>query len=202
MQQQDIHRFLERYFRANDCEITETSAGRLVAKLTIDLDKELMNRPFYWHYVEKIGAEQHPAPLTFLTEKHGQGEGEFIHFGSPRLHQIFESAKKRSSFIRLYEENTGSESTYIPLSPWLNLNVKISYLCDRKKDVLLSLGLHLISGQIEERFIDNLKKRRLSPKLPDYCFPVTALIKPQSGLTRLKRFISKRIEQEDHSWAE
>ena len=50
MQQQEIHKFLERYFHANDCEIVENGPGYMTVQLTIELDKELMNRPFYWHY--------------------------------------------------------------------------------------------------------------------------------------------------------
>lgn len=46
MQQQEIHQFLERYFHANGCEIIENSPGHITVQLTIELDKELMNRPF------------------------------------------------------------------------------------------------------------------------------------------------------------
>ena len=27
----------------------------MTVQLTIEMDKELMNRPFYWHYLEKTG---------------------------------------------------------------------------------------------------------------------------------------------------
>ena len=53
MQQQEIHKFLERYFHANHCEIIEKHPSYMTVQLTIELDKELMNRPFYWHYLRK-----------------------------------------------------------------------------------------------------------------------------------------------------
>jgi len=205
VKQADIHCFLNRFFAANECEIIENSDGKLVTTLTVDLDKQLMNRPFYWHYVEKTGGTPQPMTLTFFTKKKEKKKGEFIHFGSPRLHQIFQSAKKLASFFRLYEMEDASkkqDTGYTPLYPWLNINVKISYLCDRKKDTLLSLGLHLINGQIVEQFFDKLLERTLTPKLPDYCFPLTSLIKPQSGLTRLKKYIEQTIASDDHRWAE
>ena len=68
MQQQEIHKFLERYFLANDCEILENQTGYMTVQLTIDLDKELMNRPFYWHYLEKTGGVPNPMKLTFITD--------------------------------------------------------------------------------------------------------------------------------------
>jgi hypothetical protein len=160
MQQHEIHRFLERYFHANQCEIVESSNGYLTAQLTIDMDKELMNRPFYWHYIEKTGGTPAPMTLTLITKQTKETEklkGERLHFGSPRLHQIFQSAQKRGSYIRLYENVKPFGQQFVPLHPWLGLNVKVSYQCDRKRDFLLSLGLHLISGTIMEQFHNQLE---------------------------------------------
>ena len=63
----------------------------LTVQLTIELDKELMNRPFYWHYLEKTGGVPNPDRLTFITDSQNAPtniKGETIHFGSPRLHQM------------------------------------------------------------------------------------------------------------------
>jgi hypothetical protein len=205
MQQHEIHQFLERYFRANECDILEADDGYIKVQLSIEMDKELMNRPFYWHYIERTGGTPAPMQLTLITkqtEKTNSLEGERLHFGSPRLHQIFRSAQKRGGFIRLYEEAASCQQSHIPLHPWLGLNVKISYQCDRKKDQILSLGLHLISGTIIEQFHDRLQKLKLTPKIPDYCFTISPLIKPKSGIGRLEQYIRRRIFQDDHTWAE
>lgn len=206
MQQQEIHKFLERYFIANDCQITENQAGYMNVQLTIDLDKELMNRPFYWHYLEKTGGVPNPMNLTLISDPDRAPDhvkGESIHFGSPRLHQIFQSTKKLASFIRLYEKSsTLNKEQHTPLKPWLGLNVKISYQCDRKKDVFHSIGLQLINGQIAEHFHDQLLGIDLTPKIPDYSFTLSPLIMPKSGLLRIESYLKKRIETEDHSWAD
>ncbi|MBE6185107.1 MAG: hypothetical protein E7150_12715, partial [Bacillus sp. (in: Bacteria)] len=44
MLQEEIHQYLEQYFTTNGCEILENHPGYLKVQLTIDLDKELMNR--------------------------------------------------------------------------------------------------------------------------------------------------------------
>ena len=44
-----------------------------------------------------------------------------------------------------------------PLLPWLCMNVKISYQCDRKRDIFKSIGLQLINGQMVEDFHDRLQ---------------------------------------------
>jgi len=68
VQQAEIHEFLVRFFQANGCELIANEDGWLTVQLTVDLDKELMNRPFYWHYLEKTGGTPNPAKLTFITD--------------------------------------------------------------------------------------------------------------------------------------
>ncbi|WP_066293562.1 YqhG family protein [Bacillus sp. FJAT-29937] len=205
MQQQEIHKFLEKYFHANGCEIAENRQGYMTVQLTIELDKELMNRPFYWHYLEKTGGVPNPMKLTFITNQQlapEQTKGESIHFGSPRLHQIFQSTKSLAGYIRLYEKHHQPPGQQIPLRPWLGMNVRISYECDRKRDIFKSIGLQLINGQMVENFHDRLLQLQLTPKIPDYSFTLSPLIMPKSGITRVENFLKNQIEQEDHSWAD
>ncbi|WP_077213952.1 YqhG family protein [Bacillus dakarensis] len=205
MQQQEIHQFLEKYFLANGCEIIENKDGYMTVQLTIELDKELMNRPFYWHYVEKIGGEPNPMKLTFITDQQSVPDdvkGEIIHFGSPRLHQIFQSTKNLAGYIRLYENHQAGGGQQVPLRPWLGLNVKISYQCDRKRDIFKSLGLQLINGQVVENFHDHLLNVNLTPKIPDYSFTLSPLIMPKSGVFRIENLLKQEIVQEDHQWAD
>jgi hypothetical protein len=204
MQQQEIHQFLEQYFLANDCQLLQNGPGFMSVQLTVDLDKELMNRPFYWHYLEKTGGIPNPMQLTFITEQNKAPDsikGETIHFGSPRLHQIFQSTKSLAGYIRLYENHNYSNQQ-TPLYPWLCLNLKISYKCDRKCDIFRSIGLQLITGQMVEDFHTTLLTVPLTPKIPDYSFTLSPLIKPVSGINRIEKFIKMGINNEDHNWAE
>ena len=205
MQQQEIHKFLERYFLSNKCEIVDKQPNYMTVQLTIELDKELMNRPFYWHYLEKTGGVPNPMCLTLITDPDTVPEhikGETIHFGSPRLHQIFQSTKNLASYIRLYEKSTSLSNQQTPLRPWIALNVKISYQCDRKKDVFKSIGLSLINGQMVQQFHEKLLKLDLTPKIPDYSFTLSPLIRPKSGVVRIENFLKSEVEKENHSWAE
>jgi len=204
MQQQEIHNFLERYFEANDCEIVQNERNQLTVQLTVDIDKRLMNRPFYWTYIEKTGGTPNPMKVTFITDFHPNEKmkGEHIHFGSPRLHQIFHSTKELGAYIRLYEDRKGSSSQHVALVPWLCLNVKISYICDRKKDIFRSIGLNLIHGVMVDDFHEKMLTLPLTPKIPDYTFTLSPIIMPKSGIKRIENFIRQDIEKEDHSWAQ
>lgn len=206
MQQQEIHNFLDKYFKSNNCEIIENAQSHMSVQLTIELDKLLMNRPFYWTYIEKTNGTPNPMRLTFITDKKNTPEdvkGEFIHFGAPRLHQIFDSTKKLARYIRLYQNtNPLLQSGNTALYPWLGLNLKISYKCDRKKDVMMSLGLQLINGMIIEDFQEKIEMLELTPKIPDLAFTMSPLVKPQNGINRLQQYVRGYVETDNHSWAD
>lgn len=206
MKQQEIHSFLNQFFTSTECEVENHTGQYLSVQLTIDMDKALMNRPFYWHYIEKTGGIPNPAKLTFITDYQNVADvkGELIHFGSPRLHQIFSLTKKLGGFIRLYDNLPGTQMKQTQLTPWLCVNYKVSYQCDHKKDFFYSIGLNLITGHFITNFHDKMTaiQKDLAAKIPDYCFTLSPLIKPQSGIRRIEQFIRSEIEQDDHSWAD
>jgi len=203
LQQNEIHQFLEQFFLANNCEILINDPNYLQVQLTIEIDKLLMNRPFYWHYLEKTGGIPNPAIITLITNPKEAPEdvkGELIHFGSPRLHQIFQATKELSSYVRMYEKNL--QLTKTALYPWLVLNIRVSYQCDLKKDVLYSIGLQLINGYMKENFHDEIAKVPLTPKIPDYSFTLSPIIMPKSGINRIYHYLESKIKEEDTTWAE
>ncbi|OZI11934.1 hypothetical protein CEW92_09360 [Bacillaceae bacterium SAS-127] len=202
MQTNEIHQFLEQYFTVGECSILEKTACSLTVKLTPEMDKELMNRPFYWHYIEKMGLVGEPLSLTLITNQKevlNELKGEVVHFGAPRLQQIFQSAKQRAGFVRLYEQQTNHCQQ--ALHPWLLINVKVCYEADRKKEQFHSFGLNLINGQIQEQFMNILERKSLSGKIPDFSFTIAPLIKPLSGVRRIHQFLNDHLKNEDQQWA-
>ncbi|MCM3353770.1 MULTISPECIES: YqhG family protein [Bacillus] len=204
MRQQEVHQFLLRFFQANSCPIIDQGPGYMTVQLTVEMDKQIMNRPFYWHWREKTGGDPNPMKMTFITDKESAPkdlDGEFIYFGAPRLFQIFKAVKQNGRFTRMYEkiESAGAK---IPLQPWLGINVMISYQSDMKKDKLLSLGLHLVSGTMIEDFQSKLVQLSLTSQICDYCFTISPMIKPESGLKRMESYITQAAMQEPSDWAE
>ncbi|MCQ2011321.1 YqhG family protein [Sporolactobacillus sp. STSJ-5] len=200
MQQAEIRDFLIRFFSSSDCSLLPVqNQSQLKVKLTKQMDKLLMNRPFYWHYIEQIGADAETATLTFRFNDQSD-EGEFIHFGSPRLHQIFNTAEQMGRYIRLYQVVSSQASP--ALEPWLGINMKISYQCDLKKDRLISIGLQMVNGTLIEGFQSMLGKLELIARLPDYCYTLSPLITVKSGIQRIERFIASELETEPFEWAD
>ncbi|RST73803.1 hypothetical protein D4T97_013090 [Siminovitchia acidinfaciens] len=205
MLQKEVHQYLEQFFLATGCTIEEYGPGFLTVQLTVEMDKELMNRPFYWTYLEKTGGIPNPMKVTFITDQEKAPpniKGEFIHFGAPRLHQLFLAARKLAAYIRLYESPHMHSTQNVPLHPWLNVNMKISYCSDRKKDVYRSFGLNLINGSLIEQFDEKISPVSLTPKIPDYCFTISPIIMPTSGLKRIEAFLTNEIHSHEHPWAD
>jgi len=197
VQAQEVQQFLVDYFRTNQCEITDISNYHLTVQLTIDIDKQLMNRHFYWHYLEKIGGEPKTSQLTLYTENHDEDmSGELIHFGSPRLHQIFNSCKQTSSHVYQYEVCEEA------LIPWLVINFHISYQCDQQKSNLISLGLNLINGTIVEDFQTKIEQKQFSSKITELSYTLHPFITFPSGVKRLEKYVEDLLNSEDKNWVE
>ncbi len=119
MEQHDIHTFLLRFFKANQCSIIEESAGHMTVQLTIEMDKLIMNRPFYWHWLEKTGGVPEPRQLTFITDQKKAGDtvsGEFIHFGSPGYFKYLRRSNNRDVLSGSMNESARSRTIRSHLS--------------------------------------------------------------------------------------
>lgn len=203
MNQQEIHDFIKDFFIENESNILEESLGHIQVQLSIDMDKRLMNRPFYWHYIEKIGGHPNPMQLTLITNSKAAPDdikGGHLHFGSPRLHQIFDTAKEKGSHALLYESVHVEGKSY-PLKPWLVVNGVISYSCHDKKDHFFSIGLSLITGEMIFDMHDCMVKNTFQEQIPNYCFTMTPIIKPLSGLERIKKYLIEKENSKNHDWA-
>lgn len=197
---ENLNQFLVRYFSAHDCPLLENDNGVLTVQLTEAMDKVLMNRPFYWHYMKKIGNKGEPKQLTLITNPERQEEkGEWIHYGSPRLQQIFNHLRTNEKYVKLFQQLNVSRNT--ALYPWLVVNVKISYIGKQKRDELLSIGLQLVNGMMKISMMEHLQNFPLNKTISDYCFTISPLIKLNSGFKRIESVLDRHIGQQKKDWA-
>jgi hypothetical protein len=68
MNAKQIHRFVERYLEATGCAILEKSPAHFKVKLSPAADRELTNRPYYWSFVDRTGAEPETMSLLLVTD--------------------------------------------------------------------------------------------------------------------------------------
>ncbi|AXI09449.1 hypothetical protein CUC15_11175 [Oceanobacillus zhaokaii] len=196
----NLNHFLQNYFIAHSCEILDNRDGILTIQLTEEMDLALMNRPFYWHYVKKMGNTGQPFQLTLITNPEKRTEkGDWIHFGSPRLQQIMNHLQENERFTKLFQTIDTSKNT--PLYPWLVLNIKISYRGKQKKDDVLSIGLQLVNGKMRLDMMNYLESIPLQSMISDYCFTISPLIKLKSGYLRIESLVLNYLEDQPKDWA-
>lgn len=203
MYPQQIHAYLHRFFQENQCVITEDAGNFMRVQLTIEMDKKMMNRPFYWQYVETTDAVPCPAQLTFITDTTNVREdvrGEVVHFGSYRLNQVFNVTKQQGSIVHLFEKVRDNDRTKTILTPWLGVNFKVTYASDQTKETLYSLGMNLMTGQIIDGFQESVENREFDVEMSAHTFNLPYTIKPLRALGRLEGMIIDLIKQDDHQW--
>ena len=185
MYPQQIHGYLLQFFNENNCRILNDNDHYINVQLTIEMDKKIMNRPFYWKYLESTDGVPSPAQLTFITDKNKLVEdikGEVVHFGSPRLSQLFQATKEMGSFVQMYERILDKLETKTILTPWLGVNYKISYYSDQTKEILYSLGINLMTGYLIEGFQESLSEVDLEIIMSENTFNLPYIIKPIRAL--------------------
>ncbi|MDX8046005.1 YqhG family protein [Gracilibacillus sp. S3-1-1] len=195
----NLHDFLYEYFSIHECDVILENETEMTIRLTRELDQVLMNRPFYWHYMDKIGRNGEPMSLFLDTSTAKKdNKKEWIHYGSPRLQQIFHHIKQSARFTMLYEQTTGNDKT--ALHPWLVANIVVHYHGKQKKEAIHSIGLHLINGMMKSNMMNEIDRLPLESKMSDYSFTISPLIKPLSGFYRIFMYIEQLISSESKEW--
>jgi hypothetical protein len=69
MNEKQVHKFVNRYLEATECSILEKSPAHFTVKLSPSADRELTNRPYYWSFVDRVGAEPETMTYLLVTDK-------------------------------------------------------------------------------------------------------------------------------------
>lgn len=207
MDQTQVRSFVERYLRAMNCQIIESTPGMIDVKLSIEADQALLNRPFYWMYVEQMNLPANPAQFRFFfeeTEESRDFYSDQIHFGAPRFKRMLDSAQKQGRFVRLYQQSQPSERTLTAKSyhPVLAVNYHLAYICDQKKDRINDLAIDLQTGEVHPSFYTWAKEQQWTPQLPPSRFLLPFQLTLHEAVGRLEAYLQREVEQEDHGWAE
>ncbi|CQR46830.1 Bacterial protein YqhG of unknown function [Paraliobacillus sp. PM-2] len=200
---ENLHKFLNTFFNENQCQVEQQTNEDLTIQLSPELDEQLMNRPFYWQYMKKMGLEGEPSRLYLTVNPNKKDEDEnkyeFIHFGSPRLQQIIQILLSKGKYVKLYQSIITTQHT--PLIPWLVLNIKISYIGKDKKEVLKSIGINMVNGAIINEFIHAIRDIQWGVKISDFCYTLTPLIQVKHSYQRIMQLVEEMLQQETHEWA-
>lgn len=200
MDEFNIDSFITTFFKQHDCTVSVVQDGIFEIQLTEEIDRAIMNRPFYWHYVQATGRVGEPQRLTLRTKIDPDLErGEWIHFGTPRMNDVCQYLEKTSRFIQVFEQLYVEEQTL--LHPWLIINGTISYKGKQIKEETKSIGLNLINGTMINQAMEQLQTMEFAQAISPHCFTVTPLIKIRSGLKRIEQYVNTYVKQTNDAWA-
>nr|WP_202128633.1 YqhG family protein [Paenibacillus dendrobii] len=68
MSSQQVQDHMMTYLESTECQIIEKSPYHVTVKLSPQADKQLTNRPYYWGFVERTGAEPETLSFTFVFD--------------------------------------------------------------------------------------------------------------------------------------
>lgn len=224
MNTKQVQKFVLSYLDSTGCHLIEKSPTGVTVKLSPEADRTLTNRPFYWSYVDRAGIE--PETMTFgwsfdnptseqrspngsamsyLMTDTGRIVKEEVYFGSRRLHQLFEAVRQGGRCVTLFEEPPRGRMDPLssqPYTAWLGVNFKVSFECDMKREELYNWGISLATGVIDEKFLDTLKDRKLTPRLPSNVHLLRNGISLRKGMSQLEQTMERKLKSVDFSWAE
>src|SRR5699024_231900 len=167
--------------------------------LTVEMDKALMNRPFYWQYIEATNQKGIPQELAFTTNMNNQTEYIWIHYGSPWLKRIYDYILKNNHIIQLYEIHHTNVQTV--LHPWLLTNNLVIFEGKQRKEYYFSIGLNLINEHIATNMMERLQNITLAPNISTYCYVTSPIITFDSGFLHIEKLVTNQIKNENMNWA-
>jgi|SRR5699024_3181698 len=193
--------FVHSFFTANQCAVNELEQGVFQVQLTEELDKALMNRPFYWQYMTSMGKKGIPMELTLITEPQKRKQkGEWIQYGTRRLRQMEHYLQEQAQYTVLYQSIHTTKK--VMLQPWLVINYQLTFTGKHRKEKILSFGLNLINGMMTMNMMELLDDMSLQQTISNQCYTVSPLITMPSGMLRIEKQVVLFLEQQDDTWAE
>jgi hypothetical protein len=207
MKQEHIKSIFESYLVTTGCEIHHSDNDCIQVKLSVEADRAIANRPYYWAFIDNM--QQNPAPLSFtfwFSPPHPEVNlplehtlSELITVGNGKLDLIIQQLQAHGRFTMLYEQPL-SETSVDAYDPWLNVNYSLHFKSYSNRNDIYSIGLSLKTGEIIADFMDQIAPTTFSSTIAP-----STMIKPSISIGRAKQlvqiYIHNQLVSSNHSWA-
>ncbi len=221
MNAKQVQKFVQAYIDSTGCQLIEKAAGRPTVKLSPEADRALTNRPFYWSFVDRTGTQpetltyawafEPPSaqdgqlpPMSYLMTSAGRVVQEGVYFGSRRLQQLFDVVRQSGRCVTLFEEPPRGARDPLgsqPYTAWLGANFKVSFACDMRREELHGYGISLATGIVDDKFMQRLEGRKLTPRLPANVHLLRNGISLRKGMAQLEATMERKLRNADFGWA-
>ncbi|MCI3920928.1 YqhG family protein [Paenibacillus sp. TRM 82003] len=138
-----------------------------------------------------------PAPATT-----GRIPFDEMTYGSRRLEQLFGVVRGKGRYVQMFEDVKAPRGAPPAVcNTWLNVNYKVEFCCDMKRDELHSLGISLMTGEIVEEFNESLAALPLTPRLPANTLVQRPVWSINRAVAAVEAWLEKEIRAYNHDWA-
>ena len=201
-----LYTFCKKYFSLVGATLHAADDFAISVELPKEVDKELTDRPFYWMWIETLRETPPPSFLYLLFDDQPpspqytnklkeQQKPERVLAGSYRMQKIYQSTKTRGMFAVVYEQ--------APLLwPCLLINVKVSFISDRKIDEIISYLLYVKQNTLTKVDMAQLAMKSLVDERPKSAEVFAMPINFDNVFTQVMDQIKCELETRDHHWAQ
>lgn len=195
--EETIINWLQIYFEQHHCQIKQHGKQYQI-HLTRKLDEQLMNRPFYWRYMDMTGNEGEPSTITYHFNEE-QLDENYMHLGHPLLMKITSEISEAHQYFTGFEQIHTNKQ--VVLHPYFFMNIIIRFVGKHVREEMMSIGINLINGTIMTQFMESIADLTLEQTISPYCYTVRPIISMQRATDKIHDVIYKYIEQLPHQWA-
>ncbi|MCL6453180.1 MAG: YqhG family protein [Alicyclobacillus sp.] len=219
--------FCDTYFQAVGATCVFRAEDYAEYQLPPDVDKEMVERPFYWMWIEKTGQQPTPTVLRLaftqaaetvqnerirrvLLEQAGPSlnemqrryfvapKAELVSLGSYRLDRIYASCDRRGRFAAVMPSRRPPGATLVP---WLLVNLRVSQRCDVTEQKLASYGVCLVNGQLVLDFYNRIANIPMEPMDPRRVAR-SLRVPVDTAVKHVKEHLTRAFERQPATWAE
>lgn len=189
--------WLQIYFTQHGCQVKQQDKLHQIV-LTRKLDEQLMNRPFYWKYMDMTGNEGIPSTISYHFNDNEMNEN-YMHFGHPLRMKILAHISETQQYYTGFEQIDTSRQ--VMLHPFFFMNLMIRFEGKHVREEMMSIGINLINGTIIPQFMERLMHVPLEHTISPFCYTVKPIISMQRAADNIHEAVYKHIEQLPHQWA-
>ncbi|KIL44382.1 YqhG family protein [Jeotgalibacillus soli] len=158
-------------------------------RLTEELDRQFMNRPFYWHYRDAMNQPGEPMSITLVTQptENTQNPTVIASMLDNTFRQLVEAAHMEAGFFKAFEHvsEQSSKSLNTPLYPWLMIQGVLTIDPPGASLNWCATAISLTTGAMRHDGENLLENLILKPQLPDFHFTVAPVIENDRAIEKI-----------------
>lgn len=186
------YRLVIEYLKSLGAIVTESS-GKAAVQLTEQLDRQFMNRPFYWHYRDAVQKPGDPLHIIMTNFHYAEMHKDVIQIypDHPIFQSMFHAAQIENRFYTAYENTEALRELF----PWITIDLTAEAVPPGSASIRFNGRMSLITGRVVMTEPNSLEGLLTADR------PNGSILRPnkvpyETALNRLNHQLEKYIEKQ------